>query len=404
MTPTTDRSVRLALYFSASLTVMAAAGLAPALPAMEGAFADEKNLTIQLSLLITLPALTTALTAPFCGWVADRAGRGYTLIAALWLYALSGSSGVLLDHLCQILVSRAILGFSVALIMTSAMGLVADYFEGDRRNDVLGKQAAWTAVGGIAFPILGGILAQAHWRAAFLPFIVAAVIALYTTAALRHPPPRRAFTKPQRNQVFSLRLVLLPYSIALVGMMLFNVVPIKIGLFFAEHPGLLPPLSGASFAAGLVIGLLSFFAALSSSSYRHVHRRLGLGGSAAAFFLLFGIGMFIMGMAESFPTMVVGVLIAGLGLGLLMPNVTVWVVGAAPIHSRGLLLGGLTTAIFGGQFLAQFIADPIHLMLGLTSLFVITGFLALSVSLLLVAKNLREEIQGKVPNNSTAPR
>lgn len=374
--------MRLILYVSSSLTVMAAAALAPALPAMEEHFAGTRALSFQISLLLTLPALATAIAAPLCGFLTDRSGRDRALVLALWLYAIAGGAGAAFDHLPAILVTRAMLGVAVALIMTSAMGLVADYFSGDVRRRTLGRQAAWTAVGGVLFPIAGGVLAEASWRAAFLPLLVAAPLAWMA----HHTLPRVRRSRKTRPTVEAARTnwsaVAIPYSVAVLGMMIFNVIPLKVGFLVAGPEFSFSARMGVGVTTGLLIGCLSLFAATGSALYAMAFRWLGYRGSAAVQFALMGVSYIGAGQAQTVGTVAAWLALGGLGLGLLIPNATAWVLQRSPVARRGLMLGGLTTAIFGGQFLAQFLAEAFDATLGIRGVFVATGGFSVAIAVL----------------------
>ena len=163
----------LTLLATSTLTVMAGATIAPALPAMAAFFHDVPGAEVWVKRALTIPALFTALGAPVAGAWADRWGRRPVLIASVLLYGLAGSSGYYLDSLPWILVGRALLGLGVAGTMTVSTTLIADYYEGAERRSVMGLQAAANGFGGVIFLIAGGLLAEIEWRLAFLVYVTA---------------------------------------------------------------------------------------------------------------------------------------------------------------------------------------------------------------------------------------
>ena len=52
-------------------------------------------------------------------------------------------------------------------------------------------------------------------------------------------------------------------------------------------------------------------------------------------------------------------LLAGLGMGIMIPNANVWVMQLAPIEIRGREIGRLTTFWFMGQFLSPLLLLPL---------------------------------------------
>ena len=77
----------------------------------------------------------------------------------------------------------------------------------------------------------------------------------------------------------------------------------------------------------------------------------------------------------------IGLIIAGLGFGLLMPNLNVWLSSIIPDTLRGRALGGLTTFFFLGQFLSPVVSQPVTNLFGLGKTYNLAGIALLIVSL-----------------------
>lgn len=84
----------LALLLAASLTVMAAATISPALPGLQKQFPDTAENAYLIRLLVPAPSLAVVLTAALCGIAADRIGRRPLLLVGVALFAMSGSAGL----------------------------------------------------------------------------------------------------------------------------------------------------------------------------------------------------------------------------------------------------------------------------------------------------------------------
>jgi len=109
-----------------------------------------------------------------------------------------------------------------------------------------------------------------------------------------------------------------------------------------------------------------------------------------------GIGYVLIGFASSYVQVLGGLAIAGIGLGWLMPNLTVWLSVAAPDHLRGRLLGGLTTAMFLGQFISPIISQPISQSFGFGNTYLGVG--AVMVVLALVVMGLGQIFRRSYPS------
>ncbi|HEY9738404.1 MAG TPA: MFS transporter, partial [Trichocoleus sp.] len=166
----------ITLLLISSMTVMAGATLSPALPQIQKFFQEVPDSGFWVRLMLTMPGLFTAISAPFAGIIADRLGRRPLLLAAILLYGLAGGSGLVLSSISGLLIGRALLGLAVGAIMTTATALIADYYQGPQRNQVMGIQASFMSFGGVAFLVLGGLLADIGWRAPFLIYLMAFVV------------------------------------------------------------------------------------------------------------------------------------------------------------------------------------------------------------------------------------
>jgi MFS family permease len=179
----------ITLLLVSTMTVMAGATISPALPQIEAFFGEVPNAAFWVKLMLTMPALFTAISAPLVGIVIDRFGRKPLLVAATVLYGTAGGSGLVLNSLSELLMGRALLGVAVAAIMTTATALIADCYLGPRREQVMGLQAAFVGYGGVLFLIVGGLLADIGWRFPFAIYLIAfgicALVVLFITEPQR---------------------------------------------------------------------------------------------------------------------------------------------------------------------------------------------------------------------------
>jgi MFS family permease len=367
------------LLLVSTLTVMAGATIAPSLPAMEDHFVGVSNAEFWVKLVLTLPALFIVIGSPIAGIIVDRLGRKPLLLAAAALYGLAGSSGLVLNSLFAILGGRAFLGFAVAGIMVSATTLIADYYVGQARATFMGLQAAFMGLGGVLFLTSGGWLANLNWR---FPF------AIYFFAWLLLPLILFCLYEPSRPgvQLSSLQTILpgdratpstpvallvLVYGIAVLTQIIFYLIPVQLSFYLRDlvraDPG----------QTGMAIAFCTLFSAFASMSYGKVKTKLSFISILPLIFGLMGIGYIIIGLVGSYALVLVGLAIAGLGLGLLMPNLTVWVSARVPDAIRGRALGGLTTFFFLGQFLSPIVSHPISKQVGLGLTYALSGGLLL---------------------------
>ena len=88
-----NKPLEITLLLASMLTMLANAIIAPSLPAISSAFNTVENIEALTKLMLTLPALTIAIIAPFAGRIIDKQGRIKVLIVSLVIYTLAGTSG-----------------------------------------------------------------------------------------------------------------------------------------------------------------------------------------------------------------------------------------------------------------------------------------------------------------------
>ncbi|MBD2255963.1 MFS transporter [Pseudanabaena sp. FACHB-2040] len=362
----------ITLLLASSMTVMAGSTLAPALPQIQRFFQDVPDASFWVKLMLTMPGLFTALSAPVSGILVDRLGRKPLLLAATLLYGFAGGAGLVLSSISGLLVSRAVLGVAVGAIMTSSTTLIADYYQGTQRNQVMGVQAAFVSFGGVAFLILGGVLADVGWRFPFLIYLMAFVVFGLVLVAITEPRQKpssqvalQETASPAHAPVAGLAVI---YLLVFGTMTAFYLVPVQLPFYLQ---GLSQgPTSNTS--TGIAIGLMNLTSALVSTRYRAVKSRLSFPAIMGVGFLGMALGYGIIAQASTYTWVVVGLAAAGLGLGLLIPNVNVWVNAIAPPTLRGRAVGGLTTCLFLGQFASPILTQPLQ-PLGLARTYGVVG-------------------------------
>lgn len=362
------------------MTVMAGATIAPALPEMSLVFQDVPNADFLVRLVLTIPGLSIAISAPFFGLLLDRWGRKPVLILSVLLYALTGPSGFVLDTLPAILIGRALLGFAVAGVMIGFTTLIADYFSGDKRSQFMGYQAGVMGFGGVAFLLLGGVLADIGWRFPFLIYLFAFLILPGVLFAIDEPkiqPASDQEGEPDSSINFNSKRIALIYVIGFVSMLVFFLVPVQL-------PFHLTTLTGASNSlVGMALAAQSLIAAIVSLRYQRFKARFSFQRISGLVFLTIGVGYFIIGSSITYVSILLGLLISGMGLGLLLPNLNVWLVSAIRPAIRGRAVAGLTTVVFLGQFLSPIVTQPTIRQIGLPGAFVASGGAMLFLALML---------------------
>lgn len=362
--------VKLILLLVSTLTVMSGATISPSLPAMREHFSTVENADYWVKLILTVPALFIVLGAPLAGLTIDRLGRKSMLIASTLLYGIAGSSGFFLNSLVHILIGRAFLGLGVAGVMTSVTTLIADYYSGQARATFMGLQAAFMAFGGVIFLTVGGVLSDFSWRFPFLIYL-SALFLLPGLFLWLWEPQRLSPTLPQDVKSSQLKTPLnllgFVYGTAVLMQVIFYLIPVQLPFYLKT----LTPVSATQ--SGLAIGLCNLFSAIASLLYGRLKARLSFINILQISFVGIALGYGLIGTAKTYPEVLLGLAVSGIGLGFMMPNLTVWLTSETPESIRGRVLGGLTTFFFLGQFLSPILTQPAIQLLNLGKTYSLAG-------------------------------
>jgi MFS family permease len=369
---------KLTLLLISSLTIMSVITISPALPQMALAFPEVANVGLLVKLVLTLPALMIAICAPVTGYLIDRHGRLKILWFSLGLYGISGASGFFLHNLYHILLSRAVLGIAVGMSMTIVITLIADYFEGRERQRFVGLQIAFMSLGGILFIGLGGVLADFGWRYPFLIYLTSFLVLPLSMLFLQEP----AMTGKGNQANHLIKPPGIMWLLCLNTMLMwivFFLIPVQLP-FHLKALGI-----GKNSLIGAAIAMSTAFSAVSSFSYSRIKGRLSSLSVFSIGYLLLAAGFVCLSAANSYAWVVLAMMFAGLGMGMMIPNTNAWVMSIAPPEIRGKEMGKLTTFWFLGQFLSPIIIFPVLSFRSLPDTFMLAaGFLFLiSLSFLL---------------------
>lgn len=368
-----NRAVTLAVLGLASMTIMANATVASSLPGLRAHYADVPHIDTLAGLIVTLPSLAIVLSAGLMGVLIDRWDRQKLLLVTALLYAVGGTSGLWAESLWGLLAGRLALGLGVAGTMSLGLTWAGDLWQGPARARFLGLQGAAISAAGIVFMLLGGLLASYHWRGAFAVYALILPIAALAFTALG-PSARRIAAERDRPKPVRSSADRFPWAayafiapLAFLFQTAFYVTPTRLP-FHLEALGTTSPM-----VVGALMAALVCVSAPVSLMYGRIRQRLSAMTIFGLSFVLIGAGFLAHATASDWRGVLLGSLIAGLGMGISMPNYTTWFMARVPASMRGRASGLLTTAFFLGQFASPLVSAPLVAWLGLAGTFAAVG-------------------------------
>jgi MFS family permease len=306
-------------------------------------------------ILLSIPALFIILGAPIVGWLSDNTGRKTLLNVSLLIFGISGASGYFADSFFFMFVGRAILGLSIAGIKTATVAMVGDYYEGPARNKIVGWQGSAMKFGGVIFMLLGGYLANVSWQAPFLGYLIAFIILPSGLIALAESLPKvdpNSEESPSNLPSIPLGSASFVFISAFFASAMFFITPVQLPFYLRDTFAATPLQMGAAIALGNTIG------AISSLAYARFKQRMNFVAIYALLYMSMALGYFIVAAATSYTTALLGMVVAGVGFGLYVPNQSSWILSIVSPKRRGFGVGIVTTAMFTGQFFAPILVQP----------------------------------------------
>lgn len=327
------------------LPILATLSVAPAIPRLLQQFADVPNAKLLVPMLLSVPAICIAISAPFVGLLTDRLGRKRVLVAGVVLYGLFGIAPLFLDDLPTILATRAGVGVAEAMLVTVGKTLIGDYFAGERRQRWIGYQNAIDAVLGTSMWLIGGYLASFGWRSPFLLYLVAIPLLLAILFLIWEPEKSEQREALEPVAAFPWRRMSIVYGVTLFASAMYFSYPTNIARAFSElgvdSPATIGILTSIA-SIGTPLGALVFSRATFLSTATYVASGLafiGLSfvaiGFAADYYQAAGYGFF-----EQF------------GNGLIGAVLTGWCLAVLPFEHRGRGMGIWGTFMVSGIFVS----------------------------------------------------
>lgn len=372
-------SARLTICLIAPFSGFAQVGLTPILPMMSDHFASTPNAEAIVRLMMSSLSLTMIAGALGAGALAAKVGERRLLCICVLGYILSGVAGAVANNLYLLLASRMLLGTA-----TAAWGILLAALLTTRVAPRL--QERWLGFYVVAgtfglFPLLmaASELAQAHWRYVFLLHLLIAlpVGALLLLARDEQATPGKSHPEggPETG-----RSRLVPWSLSLFSVMC-GAVGATPMIFIPFHLATIG--EGAPDKIGLVVMAITLAGGASALSYGWLRSAFSMPQVFVAGLLLNGVGLITIATSTLLSSVLVGGAIAGLGFGVVAPNLFAAAAASAPPDRRAWTLGFVRAAFFCGPLLAQLMLEPISKSFGPASaiqLLGIVGFIGVIVS------------------------
>jgi MFS family permease len=357
--------------------------IAPVLPFMQRAFADQPHADVLTLIVLVIPGLMIALFSPFMGALVDVVGRKRLYLISIAIYSVAGVLPFWLHSLYAILATRVVVGVAEAAITTISTALTADYFKGRERENWLTTQLGSASIVAVVMFALGGILGgfATGWRTPFLVYGAAVLFLPMIAIFLWEPAETTRFREEPVRLPFPWRETWHVCLMALFTAVMYFVITIQISFLLTARGVTTPAVIGLGAAianAGVPFGAYLF------------HRLSGwaINKLLVISFAIIAVGFYVVSSVADVNVLIAGSFIACFGGGIVMPLMLNWIMVRLPFAQRGRGAGGYMAAFFLGNFLSPLVVTVLTAKTG--SLFASVGLLAgicaavAAVSLILV--------------------
>lgn len=385
--------IEIWVLVSANFIIAVGYGLvAPVLPTYAKSFGVS---IAAAAAVVSLFSVMRLLFAPMSGRLVARFGERSTYFWGLLIVAASSAGCALAGTYWQLLVFRGLGGIGSTMFSVAGIGLLLRLTPETLRGRASGLWATTFLTGGIAGPLIGGVLVTVSMQLPFLCYAGALVLAACATAvalrrsvlaakaapsedvvmtvptALRHSAYRAALASSFANgwAMLGLRVALLPLFVTSVLRAPSEIVGVSLAVF-----------AGGNAVMVVVSGRLA--------------DTMGRKPVALAGLVVSALATLGLGLAPSVPWFLVASVVAGLGAGLFTPAQTAAVADVLGVKARGgpVLAAFQMATDFGavlGPVLAGVLAQATSFPIAFTSgavLLAVAGFFWL---------NAREPLRSK---------
>ncbi len=345
--PDAARRATLLAYGCTYSMIIGVSSVMPLLPFLAETF--EISIS-HVGLVISAFTLPGIFFTPLGGILADRYGHKAVLIPSLVLFCLGGAGCAAAPDFPTLIALRFIQGVGAASFGTLNVAILADTFSGQELSKYIGWNMTLLSFFTAAFPFLGGVLGDQHWRLAFLlPLTSLPVLLLTFYTPLRKPDPTARSPQPLRGLLHAVaapRIRMLLLLTFLTFIMLYGPVitclPVLGAHKFHQNAG----------SIGMLLIASSLGAACVAPFTGKLSQRFSLRFLliTAQFFYIASLAL--IPLVPTFHWLIVPIFFFGLGQGLNIPNLQADLAKSAPKEMRASIMAANGMLLRTGQTLA----------------------------------------------------
>ncbi|WP_295960767.1 MFS transporter [uncultured Alistipes sp.] len=347
--------VLLAIWSVSAIASLPGLAISPILGDLNKIFPEATDLEIQM--LTSLPSLLIIPFVLLSGKLSVGRDNLKILMVGLSVFFLSGVACLFAKSMAWLIVISCILGIGAGMVIPLSTGLVVDYFTGDYRVRQLGLSSSINNLTLVLATVVTGYLANVDWHLPFLVYTlpgVSLVLSFFLKRRRSEPEPEQSIQR--RHKMIDRR--------KLVELMLFY--------FFITYAVLVVTFYTAflvddykidSSFSGVLISLFFLAIMLPGLFIGNIIGQLKSNVNLVSLGLVCA-GLLCVGIFRDKAMLVVGVLCAGFGYGVMQPVVYDKAATIAPPRSATLALSFVMAMNYLAVMVCPFIVDILRHIFG----------------------------------------
>jgi len=326
------------------LTIMTNAAMAPMLGLISQSFPEAGNTLIKQ--VMTIPSLMMILFSIISGQLVRVLPKKVILAIGLCIYLAGTFFAAGADSIRTLIFFRAVMGAGAGLFVPLASSLITDFYSGQERAKMVGY-SSFVAYGGAALgPLLAGWIASERWQNAFYIYLVALFVLIFTMLFIPFEPAHGSQSKQHQKLKLSVPVILMAL-IACFIYIIYYLVPTDVSFLVQKMENPVPT------HAALLLAIEVSSAAGAGVLFSHFTRKLNIRAFPLGFSAM-AIGFTILFLANTFPVLIVGMIISGFGMGTLRPLVIYRTSQIADPNTMTAAFALVNSGFSLGQFISPF--------------------------------------------------
>ena len=336
---------RAAILSLSILTIMATDTVAPLVGQISASFPNINPTLIKLT--ITLPSLIMIFFGFIAGQLVRVISKKAILAIGLSLYTIGGIAAGWAQTFTGHLILRAVLGAGTGLIIPLVTSLIADFYKGKERADMIGYSLSVSHMGGVITPPLAALIGVHDWRSAFYIYAVAPLIFLFTMLFIPNPPGGMNLEVDVKRKDPIPHLVIWLSIASFFMVVIFFIIITDIPFLIQAKQTLAP------YVTTFGLSVSTFGSTISGLAFSRVYKKLkkwiipiGL--------LICAVGFLLVTFTENSAIALFGLLCTGLGLGLLIALILLLTTNTVGSNDSTAALAVVNSAFSVGIFMSPF--------------------------------------------------